>query len=122
MNMESLYEYGSRAGFWRLYRIFTQRKLPVTCFAVGLALRKNPEVVKALIDAEWEVASHGFRWIDYQNVTEDMEREHIRQTVKTHEELFGERPQGIYQGKPNPNTRRLVVEEGFLYDADSYSD
>ncbi|KAG7393043.1 chitin deacetylase cda1 [Phytophthora boehmeriae] len=123
MNMESLYEYGSRCGFWRLHRVFTERKLPVTVYAVGLALEQNPEAAQAMKAADWEVASHGYRWIDYQNVDETTEREHIRKTVEIHEKLLGKRPVGIYQGKPNVNTRRLVVEEGgFLYDADAYND
>lgn len=123
MNMESLYEYGSRAGFWRLHRAFTARKLPVTVYAVGMALEKNPAAARAMAAAGWEVASHGYRWIDYQNVDEATEREHIRKTVAVHEQLLGKRPVGIYQGKPNVNTRRLVVEEGgFLYDADAYND
>lgn len=95
----------------------------MTVYAVGLALEKNPEAARAMKDAGWEVASHGYRWIDYQNVDEATEREHIRKTVAVHEKLLGERPVGIYQGKPNVNTRRLVVEEGgFLYDSDAYND
>jgi putative urate catabolism protein len=123
MNMESLYEYGSRAGFWRLYRAFNDFHIPVTVYAVGLALEKNPQAGKAMVDAGWEVASHGYRWIDYQNVDEKTEKEHIRKTIEIHEKILGQRPVGIYQGKPNSNTRRLVIEEGgFLYDADAYND
>lgn len=140
MNMESIYEYGSRAGFWRLYRLFTRKLLPCTgilnlhsclivwlrcalVYAVGMALERNPEAARAMAEAKWEIASHGHRWIDYQFVSEDEEREHIRKTIAIHEKLFGERPLGIYQGKPNANTRRLVIEEGgFLYDSDSYAD
>jgi putative urate catabolism protein len=123
MNMESLYEYGSRAGFWRLHRLFTELQVPVTVYAVGLALERNPDAALAMKEAGWEVASHGYRWIDYQYVGEDTEREHIRKTIEVHKKLLGERPLGIYQGKPNVNTRRLVVEEGgFLYDSDSYAD
>lgn len=123
MNMESLYDYGSRAGFWRLHRLFTERNIPATVYAVGMALERNPAAAKAMAKAGWEVASHGYRWIDYQYVDEATEREHIRKTVQVHERLLGERPLGIYQGKPNENTRRLVVEEGgFLYDSDSYAD
>jgi len=123
MNMESLYEYGSRAGFWRLHRVLTERDIPVTVYAVGRALELNPAAGRAMVDAKWEVASHGYRWIDYQYVGEDTEREHIRKTVAVHEEILGQRPVGIYQGKPNVNTRRLIVEEGgFLYDSDSYAD
>ncbi|CEG46491.1 urate catabolism protein [Plasmopara halstedii] len=123
MNMESLYEYGSRAGFWRLHHAFTVRRIPLTVYAVGRALEQNPEVAQAMKDAKWEVASHGYRWIDYQSVDEATEREHIRKTVAVHEKLLGKRPIGFYQGKPNVNTRRLVVEEGgFLYDSDAYND
>ena len=124
VNMESLYEYGSRAGFWRLLSIFEKKKIPATVFAVGMALERNPAVCQALnLKKDWEVASHGYRWIDYQNVDEDTEREHIRRTVAIHEKMLGKRPAGIYQGKPNANTRRLVVEEGgFKYDSDSYAD
>jgi len=123
MNMESLYEYGSRAGFWRLHRLFTERKMTCTVYAVGLALEKNPEAAHAMKKAGWDIASHGYRWIDYQFVDEETEREHIRKTVEVHKRLLGERPLGIYQGKPNAKTRKLVVEEGgFLYDSDSYAD
>lgn len=122
-NMESLYEYGSRAGFWRLHRMFTQRSMPLTVYAVGMALERNPEAAKAMREAGWEVASHGYRWIDYQYMPEAEEREHIAKSVKIHETLVGERPMGLYQGKPNVNTRRLCVEEGgFLYDSDYYGD
>jgi len=123
MNMESLYEYGSRAGFWRLHRLFTERNLPVTVYAVAMALARNSEAAAAMTEAGWEIASHGYRWIDYQHMPEAEEREHIRLAVAMQEEVTGQRPLGIYQGKPSPNTRRLVVEEGgFLYDADSYAD
>ena len=123
MNMESLYEYGSRAGFWRLHRLFEKHQLPCTVFAVAQALKKNPEAAKAMVDASWEVASHGLRWIDYQDMPEDQERHHIREAVRIHTEATGERPLGLYQGKPSPNTRRLIIEEGgFEYDADSYGD
>ncbi|KAL7485858.1 hypothetical protein ACHAW6_011446 [Cyclotella cf. meneghiniana] len=122
-NMESLYDYGARAGFWRLHDLLTRKKVPCTVFAVGMALERNPSACKAMIQAGWEVASHGYRWWDYQNVDEATEREHIRRTVQIHKDLLGVRPVGMYQGKPNVNTRRLVVEEGgFLYDSDSYSD
>jgi len=123
MAMESLYEYGSRAGFWRLHRLFTQRGLPVTVFGVAKALETNPEAVAAMLDAEWEIASHGLRWIDYQYVPEEVEREHIAQAIALHEKVTGSRPLGWYQGRTSPNTARLVAEEGgFLYDADSYAD
>ncbi|MGF1498482.1 MAG: allantoinase PuuE [Elainellaceae cyanobacterium] len=123
LNMESMYEYGSRAGFWRLHRLFTQRELPVTMFAVAMAMARNPEAVAAMTEADWEIASHGYRWIDYQSVDEDTEREHIRTAIAIHTQIVGTRPLGFYQGRVSPNTRRLVVEEGgFLYDADSYAD
>ncbi|NES94643.1 MAG: allantoinase PuuE [Desertifilum sp. SIO1I2] len=123
LNMESMYEYGSRAGFWRLYRIFTSRQLPVTIYAVTMALQRHPEAAMAMSKAGWEIASHGYRWIDYQYVSEAVEREHIRKAIEIHTQVTGERPLGFYQGRVSPNTRRLVVEAGgFLYDADSYAD
>lgn len=123
MSMESLYEYGSRAGFWRLRRLFVERGIPVTVYGVTMALARNPEAVLAMREADWEIASHGYRWIDYQYVDEATERHHMRQAVLTHTKLTGERPLGWYTGRTSPLTRRLVVEEGgFLYDADSYAD
>lgn len=123
MAMESLYEYGSRAGFWRLHRLFSERGVPVTVFGVAAAMAANPAAVEAMRKADWEVASHGYRWIDYQYVPEDVEREHIAKAIALHTELTGERPLGWYQGRTSPNTARLVAEEGgFLYDADSYAD
>ncbi|MFC0204053.1 allantoinase PuuE [Novosphingobium soli] len=123
MAMESLYEYGSRAGFWRLHRLFTARGLPVTVFGVAKALEMNPEAVAAMREADWEIASHGLRWIDYQYVPEEVERAHVAEAVALHRRLTGERPLGWYQGRTSPNTARLVAEEGgFLYDADSYAD
>ena len=121
-NMETLYEYGSRAGFWRIHRILTERAMPTTIFAVGMALKRNPEACQAMVDAGWEVSSHGYRWIDYQNVQKDVEIDHIRKTIAVHEEMIGMRPVGIYQGKPNESTRQHVVENGFLYDNDAYND
>src|ERR1700712_5571503 len=121
--MESLYEYGSRAGFWRLHRLFTERSLPVTVFGVALALAQNPEAVAAMQAAEWEIASHGYRWIDYQNVPEAVEAEHIARAIELHTQVTGERPLGWYQGRTSPNTARLIAQEGgFVYDADSYAD
>lgn len=123
MSMESLYEYGSRAGVWRLLRIFERRKLPLTVFGVAMALKRNPEAVAAMRAAGHEIASHGWRWIDYQFVDEATERQHIALAVEAIEALTGERPLGWYTGRDSPNTRRLVVEHGgFLYDADSYAD
>ncbi|MBB5685707.1 allantoinase PuuE [Sphingobium boeckii] len=123
MAMESLYEYGSRAGFWRLHRLFAARQVPVTVFGVATAMEMNPTVVEAMLKADWEIASHGYRWIDYQHVAEEMEREHIARAIEIHTRLTGARPLGWYQGRTSPNTARLVVEEGgFTYDADSYAD
>ena len=109
-NMESLYDYGSRAGFWRLHRLFTKKKIPCTVFAVGMALERNPSVCLALRETpSWEVASHGYRWIDYQNVDEDTERDHIARTVHIHERLLGKRPVGMYQGKVCGNQKDVIV-------------
>lgn len=123
MNMESCYDYGSRAGFWRLYRIFTDRALPVTVYGVAMALERNPEAVAAMKDANWEIASHGYRWIDYKYFSEAAEREHLQQAIAIHTRVTGERPLGWYTGRNSPHTRKLVVEAGgFLYDSDSYAD
>jgi putative urate catabolism protein len=123
MSMESLYEYGSRAGFWRLHRLFTSRGLPVTIFGIAMAMERNPNAIAAMIESGWEIASHGWRWIDYQFVDEDTEREHLKKAIAIHQRLTGSRPEGWYTGRTSPNTRRLIVEEGgFLYDADSYAD
>ena len=123
MAMESLYEYGSRAGFWRLHRMFTERNAPVTVYGVAMALARNPQAVEAMKAADWEIASHGLRWIDYQNIPEAIERQHIHEAIALHTEVTGSRPLGWYQGRTSPNTARLVVEEGgFVYDADSYAD
>ena len=123
ISMESLYEYGSRSGFWRLHRLFTSRDLPITIFGVAMALERNPDAVAAMLDANWEIASHGWRWINYQFIDEETEREHLRKAVDIHERITGSRPAGWYTGRTSPNTRRLVVEEGgFIYDADAYSD
>lgn len=123
MSMESLYEYGSRVGVWRLKKLFDRYKVPVTVFAVGMAVERNPEPVKALFESGHEICSHGYRWIDYQDVSENTEREHMRRAIRVIEEAIGERPLGWYTGRTSPNTRALVVEEGgFLYDSDDYSD
>ena len=123
VNMESIYEYGSRAGFWRLHRIFSQRKLPVTVFGVAMALERNPDVVKAMLDSEWEIASHGYRWIDYQFLPEDVEREHLQKAIQIHESVTGSKPLGFYLGRASPNTHKIVAEYGkFAYHADSYAD
>jgi allantoinase len=123
LTMESVYEYGSRAGFWRLMRIFEERRVPVTVFGVAMALERNPEAVAAMVAAGHEIASHGWRWISYQFVDEATERDHIRRAVDTITRLTGQAPLGWYTGRDSPNTRRLIVEHGgFLYDADSYAD
>jgi len=124
LNMESMYDYGARCGFWRLHRIFTSRKVPVTVWGVGMALERNMEVVGAIKQQpDWEVSSHGYRWWDYMDVPEEVEKEHIERAVQIHKKLFGKHPAGLYQGKPSENTRRLAVEEGgFLYDSDAYND
>ncbi len=123
MAMESLYEYGARAGFWRLHRLFVDRALPVTVFGVAKALETNPTAVDAMLAAGWEIASHGLRWIDYQSVPEAVERAHIAEAIALHTRLTGTRPLGWYQGRTSPNTARLIAEEGgFAYDADSYAD
>ena len=123
MNMESLYEYGSRRGFWRLHELFQKKKIPITIFGVGMALDKNPEVCKAIKEANYEVASHGWRWIDYQNINKSLEKKHMKLAIDKIKEIFGKRPLGWYTGRCSPNTRDLVFEEGgFLYDSDSYSD
>jgi OHCU decarboxylase len=123
MNMESIYEYGSRVGFWRLHRLFTERKLPVTVFGVAMALERNPDAVAAMQSAEWEIASHGYRWIDYQYMDEREERNHLQKALDAHTRATGQRPAGWYLGRCSPNTHRLVAEEGgFMYNADSYAD
>ena len=123
MNMESVYEYGSRAGFWRLHRLFTERDIPLTVYGVAMALERNPEAVAAMIEADWEIASHGYRWIDYKYFGKELEQEHLDRAIAIHTRVTGSRPLGWYTGRTSPNTRQLVVEEGgFLYDADSYAD
>ncbi len=123
MNMESIYEYGSRAGVWRLLRAFEDRRLPLTVFAAGMALARNPEAGAAFLAGGHEIASHGWRWIDYHGVDEATEREHVTLAVEAIERVTGAPPLGWYTGRTSENTRRLVVEHGgFLYDADSYAD
>ncbi len=123
MNMESLYEYGARAGFWRLHRLFAERRMPLTVFAVAMAIERNPAVVAAMRDADWEIASHGYRWIDYQFVDRDTERSHLQQAIDIHTAITGERPLGWYLGRCSPRSHDLICEEGgFVYSADSYAD
>lgn len=123
MNMESIYEYGSRAGFWRLHRLFTERNMPVTVYGVAMALQRNPQAVDAMLKAEWEIATHGYRWIDYQHMAIDEEREHLQKAIEIHTSVTGTRPKGAYIGRTSPNSIKLVAEEGgFTYCADTYAD
>jgi allantoinase len=123
MSMESLYEYGSRAGLWRLLRLFEERALPLTVFGVAQALQRHPDAVAAFRELGHEIACHGLRWISYQNVDEATERAHMQEAVEIMRSLTGAAPQGWYTGRDSPNTRRLVVEHGgFAYDADHYGD
>ncbi|SON55979.1 putative urate catabolism protein [Hartmannibacter diazotrophicus] len=123
MNMESIYEYGSRAGFWRLWRTFTGRSIPVTVYGVATALMRNPEAVAAMKEADWEIASHGLKWIEYKDFTEEEERAHLVEAIRIHEEVTGARPLGWYTGRSSINSLKLVMEEGgFLYSSDAYAD
>lgn len=122
MNMESIYEYGSRSGFWRLHRMFTDRNMPVTVFGVAMALERNPDAVAAMNAAGWEIASHGLKWIDYKDYSYDDERTDLKKAVAIHTEVTGTRPAGIYQGRTSLNTRDICAELGFEYSADSYAD
>lgn len=123
MNMESIYEYGSRAGYWRLLRMFSRRNFPVTVFGVAMALQRNPDVVESMLKAKWEIASHGYRWIDYQHVDEAVELEHLHKAIEIHTAVTGSKPQGWYLGRCSPNSHRLAAQHGgFLYNADTYAD
>ena len=123
INMESMYEYGSRRGFWRLHKLFQEKNIPVTIFGVAMALERNPEICKALKNGNYEIACHGLKWIDYQNVKKNIEKKHMKLAIKTMKKIFGERPLGWYTGRCSPNTRDLVFDDGgFVYDSDSYSD
>jgi OHCU decarboxylase len=123
MSMESIYEFGSRAGFWRLWRMFTQRRLPVTVFAIATAMARNPEAVAAMKQANWEIATHGLKWIDYRDFTEEAERAHVEEAIRIHTEIAGERPLGFYQGRTSEHSLDVaMLEQGFLYGADSYAD
>ena len=123
MNMESMYEFGSRSGFWRLHRLFEQRQIPVTVFAVAMAMQRNQSAVDTMMKSNWEIASHGYRWIDYQFVSEQLEIEHMEAAIEIHTRATGERPQGFYLGRTSPNTHRITAELGrFSYSADTYAD
>ncbi|VUD52239.1 Peptidoglycan deacetylase [Thalassocella blandensis] len=123
MSMESLYEYGSRAGFWRLHRLFNRYQIPVTVYGVAMALARNPDAVAAMQESHWEIASHAYRWIDHQFMDQETERDHIAKAVALHTEITGAPPLGWYTGRDSPNTRALILQQGgFLYDSDSYAD
>ncbi len=123
MNMESIYEYGSRSGFWRLWRLFKSFDYPVTVFGVATALARNPDAVAAMKEADWEIASHGLKWIEYKDFAIQDERDHMERAIKIHDEVTGERPLGWYTGRSSVHSLDLVIEEGgFLYSSDSYAD
>jgi chitin deacetylase len=123
MNMESFYEFGARVGFWRLWRMFTSRQIPVTIYGVATALKRGPEQVAAMQEAGWEIACHGLKWIDYRDFTRDEERVHFQEAIRLHTEATGARPLGWYSGRTSEHTLELVKEDGgFLYSADSYAD
>jgi putative urate catabolism protein len=123
MSMESIYEYGSRVGVWRILELFARYGVPLTVYGVAMAMERNPAAVDAFLKAGHDIASHGWRWIDYQEVPLEVEREHMQRAIEIHTRLTGERPLGWYTGRTSPNTRRLVVENGgFVYDADDYND
>ena len=123
LTVESLYEYGARAGVWRLLREFERRELPLTVFAVGMALERNPDIARAFVERGHEIAAHGWRWINYQSVEEAVERQHVALAAEAITRLTGVPPQGWYTGRDSSNTRRLVVDHGgFTYDSDSYAD
>ena len=122
-NMESIYEYGARAGFWRLWRMFTKRNMPVTVYGVTSALARSPDQLKAMQEADWEIASHGLKWVEHKDMPIEEERRQIAESIRLHTELVGERPLGWYTGRCSMNTQDLVMEEGgFLYSSDTYAD
>jgi chitin deacetylase len=123
MNMESIYEYGSRAGYWRLHRMFTERNIPVTVFAVASAIARNPDIVRSMNEAGWEIASHGLKWIEYKDFAKADEAAHIAEAVRVHAQVAGKRPLGFYQGRCSESTLDIVMaEQSFVYSADSYAD
>lgn len=122
-NMESIYEYGARAGFWRLWRMFTRRNMPVTVYGVTSAMARSPEQVKAMQEADWEIASHGLKWVEHKDMPIEEERRQIAEAIRLHTEITGERPLGWYTGRCSMNTQALIMEEGgFLYSSDTYAD
>lgn len=122
-NMESIYEYGARAGFWRLWRMFTKRNMPVTVYGVTSAMARSPDQLKAMQEADWEIASHGLKWVEHKDMPVEEERRQIAEAIRLHTELTGERPLGWYTGRCSMNTQALVMEEGgFLYSSDTYAD
>jgi putative urate catabolism protein len=122
-NMESIYEYGARAGFWRLWRMFTGRKVPLTIYGVATAMARSPDQVQAMREAGWEIASHGLKWVEHKDMPEDEERRQIAEAIRLHTEVTGERPLGWYTGRCSMNTTKLVMDEGgFLYSSDDYAD
>lgn len=123
LSMESMYEYGSRAGFWRLHRLFEQYKLPITVFGVTMALQRNPEAVEAMLRSNWEIASHGMRWIHFQNMPEAQEAKMIHAAIQLHQAITGSKPAGWYTGRTSPNTLKLLSQrDDIVYCADSYAD
>ncbi|MBO1518264.1 MAG: allantoinase PuuE [Oceanisphaera sp.] len=123
MSMESIYEYGSRAGVWRMLRLFKRYNIPMTIFAVATALERYPELAKVFMDEGHEICSHAYKWITYQFMSEEEEREHYEKAMEIFERVCGERPKGWYTGRDSPNTRKIVMEDkGILYDSDSYGD
>ena len=122
-NMESMFEYGSRAGFWRLWRMFTARRMPTTVFGIATALARNPEIVAAMKEADWDIASHGLKWVEHKDMDEATERASMAESIRMHTEVTGARPLGWYTGRSSMNSMRLVMEAGgFLYSCDSYAD
>jgi len=123
MNVESMFEYGARAGFWRLWRLFTERKMPATMFGVTTALARNPQIVAAVHEAGWEIACHGLKWIDYKDFSRSEQEAHMREAIRLHTEATGARPLGWYTGRSSEHTLKLVLADGgFLYSSDSYAD
>ena len=123
LSMESLYEYGSRSGFWRLHRLLTENNIPVTVFGVTMAMERHPDALQAMMDAGWEIASHAMRWIHFQDMDIETERQQIEEAIQLHKKLTGKKPAGWYSGRTSPNTLKLIAErDDILYCADSYAD